>query len=286
MDTRHSSCSCYLHSLPCLFVHAGRRVAISKLFEKNMFLTITTVKTPETRKKSFQIILRPDVIIALFLFPRGATKCSSRAMWSPEAGGEETGELLTAPGRSKNTIQIVTAMLSLLDLRQVTMGSIHLRAEISGQARISGPKPKFQPGILAWKKRAENFGLEFQARISSQNSRPKNVSNFFSCFPNVNNGISKSDNSSLNPNSNSQLPPPSAVIQNGGPSETVASAAVTTTPGMASNATYSRQFVFVLVLLLSWFQKRGKTGKKHDCKTVFGVTLNFLWLKASYLLPW
>ena len=44
----------------------------------------------ETRKKSFQIILRPDVIIALFLFPRGATKCSSRAMWSPEAGEEET----------------------------------------------------------------------------------------------------------------------------------------------------------------------------------------------------
>ena len=34
-------------------------------------------KTAETRKKSFQIILRPDVIIALFLFLRGATKCSS-----------------------------------------------------------------------------------------------------------------------------------------------------------------------------------------------------------------
>ena len=55
-----------------------------------------------------------------------------------------------------------------------------------------------------------------------------------------NNGISKSDNSSLNPNNNnSQLPPPSAVIQNGGPLETEASAAVTTTPGMATNATFS-----------------------------------------------
>ena len=59
-----------------------------------------------------------------------------------------------------------------------------------------------------------------------------------------NNGISKSDNSSLNPNNNSQLPPPSAVIQNGGPSETVASAAVTTTPGMATNATFSRYMCF------------------------------------------
>ena len=49
------------------------------------------------------------------------------------------------------------------------LGSIHLRAEISGQARISGSKPKFRPGILAWKKRAENFGLKFQARISSRN---------------------------------------------------------------------------------------------------------------------
>ena len=42
-------------------------------------------------KKSFQIILPSDaVIIALqFVFvSRGATKCSSRAMWSPpEAGG-------------------------------------------------------------------------------------------------------------------------------------------------------------------------------------------------------
>ena len=54
-----------------------------------------------------------------------------------------------------------------------------------------------------------------------------------------NNGISKSDNSSLNPNNNSQLPPPSAVIQNGGPLETEASAAVTTTPGMVTNATFS-----------------------------------------------
>ena len=35
--------------------------------------------------------------------------------------------------------------------------SIHLLAE------ISGPKPKFRPGILAWKKRAKSFGLKFQA---------------------------------------------------------------------------------------------------------------------------
>ena len=53
------------------------------------------------------------------------------------------------------------------------LGSIHLRAEMSGQARISGPKPKSRPGILAWKRWAENFGLKFQAKIPGQNFRPK-----------------------------------------------------------------------------------------------------------------
>ena len=52
-------------------------------------------------------------------------------------------------------------------------GAPNLQAEISCQARISGPKPKFRPGILAWKKRAKNLGLKFQARISSQNFRSK-----------------------------------------------------------------------------------------------------------------
>ena len=61
-----------------------------------------------------------------------------------------------------------------------------------------------------------------------------------------NNGISKSDNSSLNPNI-SQLPPPSAVIQNGGPPATEASAAVTTSPGMATNANIFHAFVCVLL---------------------------------------
>ena len=31
-------------------------------------------------------------------------------------------------------------------------GAPNLQAEISCQARISGPKPKFRPGILAWRK--------------------------------------------------------------------------------------------------------------------------------------
>ena len=48
-------------------------------------------------------------------------------------------------------------------------GPIHLQAEISGQARISVSRPKFRPGILAWKNQAEIFGLEFQARIPSRN---------------------------------------------------------------------------------------------------------------------
>ena len=55
----------------------------------------------------------------------------------------------------------------------VHSGAIHLRAEISGQAKISGPGPKFWPGknepkILAWNSRPE-----FQAEISGQNSRPE-----------------------------------------------------------------------------------------------------------------
>jgi len=52
-----------------------------------------------TRKKSFQIILRPNVIIALFLFPRGATKCK---LITTRSWRRNSGELLTAPGRSKN----------------------------------------------------------------------------------------------------------------------------------------------------------------------------------------
>ena len=67
---------------PRIFFHFNE-IVICKLYHE--------LQRGKTRKKSFQIILRPDVIIALFLFPRGATKCSSRAMWSPEAGdGEET----------------------------------------------------------------------------------------------------------------------------------------------------------------------------------------------------
>ena len=52
-------------------------------------------------------------------------------------------------------------------------GAIHLRAEISGQAGISVSGPEFRPGILAWKKQAENFGLEFQARIPREIFRPE-----------------------------------------------------------------------------------------------------------------
>ena len=69
-----------------------------------------------------------------------------------------------------------------------------MRAEISGQARISGPKPKFWPAILAWKKRAEifwpeisgqNFKPKFQAKIPGQ----KMCLILFSCLPNANLGI-------------------------------------------------------------------------------------------------
>ena len=73
-----------------------------------------------------------------------------------------------------------------------------------------------------------------------------------------NNGISKSDNSSLNPNI-SQLPPPSAVIQNGGPPATEASAAVTTSPGMATNANIFHAFVYVMYYYLV-------PKERHDLK--------------------
>ena len=48
-----------------------------------------------------------------------------------------------------------------------------MQAEISGQARIFVSRPEFRPEILAWKKQAENFGLEFQARIPSRNFQAK-----------------------------------------------------------------------------------------------------------------
>ena len=65
-------------------------------------------------------------------------------------------------------------------MRSRHTGSIHLQAEISGQARISVSRPKFRPGILAWKKQAENFGLEFQARIPSRNFQARIPSQNFS----------------------------------------------------------------------------------------------------------
>ena len=68
------------------------------------FSALLSIFRTKNKEKSFQIILRPNVIIALFLFPRRATKCSSISTWLLPRPPEESyiALLLTAPGRSKN----------------------------------------------------------------------------------------------------------------------------------------------------------------------------------------
>ena len=48
---------------------------------------------------------------------------------------------------------------------KLDLGSIHLSAEITFQADSFGKVPKLRLGILAWKKCAKTFGMEFRLEI-------------------------------------------------------------------------------------------------------------------------
>ena len=53
------------------------------------------------------------------------------------------------------------------------LGLIHLSAKIIFQADSFGKVPKLRLGILARKKRAKTFGMEFHAKIPRRNFKPK-----------------------------------------------------------------------------------------------------------------